>query len=454
MKALVLGMGKSGKASSTLLEKNGFEVIKVDDSLDEYSFSKGKLPSDLSFIVTSPAVDMNHKIIRLAKKQKIEVMGEMELASRICPCEILAVTGTNGKTTTTSLLGELMKTQFNTKVGGNIGVPLSEFVLDLKFSDRVVLEVSSFQLETIKTFKPHIACITNLSSDHLNRHKTMKNYIASKLNIFSNMTKADFAVLNADDNLLIKNVKKINATIYYFSTKKQVEGCFTENGFIYFKDNKQKITKICSTKCLKLVGEHNLSNALCAICMYILAGGDIKSIKDVLMHFSGVEHRLEYVASIGKVDFYNDSKATNPNSTIVAMNSFKKPTVLILGGSDKGIGFDEVFSNLPFNIKWILAMGEVKEQILKSAKKFKFESISVVNSLKEAVSEGYSLLSGKTGVVLLSPATASFDMFSNFEERGKFFVCAVKEKKLDEEQQTNSNKKGKTRKQKKVSIKN
>ena len=446
LKALVLGLGKSGESASKLLEDNGYEVIKVDDKLSKYNYKlEGKLPSDLSFIVVSPAVGLNHKIIKQAKKQKIEVIGELELSSRICTCDILAVTGTNGKTTTTTLLSKLCSTSFKTFVGGNIGIPLADFVGDTKFEDKVVLEVSSFQLETIKFFKPHIACVLNFSSDHLNRYKNLKNYIKTKLNIFKNMNSNDYAVLNADDAIVMKNVKNLSCKTYYFSTKKQVVGCFTENGIIYFKDNKNNITKICKTNCLKIVGDHNLSNALCAICMYVLAGGDVKRIKNVLTNFYGVEHRLQYVASLNKVDFYNDSKATNPQSTIVAINSFDCQVVLILGGSDKGFGFDEVFLNIPSNIIQILVMGEVKDKIIKSAKKFNFENIKVITSLKQGVNLGYSILKNKGGIVLLSPATASFDMFSNYEERGKFFVCAVKEKIKNETKQSKNKSKCKTK---------
>lgn len=436
MKALVLGLGRSGLATIKLLEKNGFEVYKFDDNIKEFKFGlKDRLPCDLSFIVLSPAVSLDNRLVKLAKKLKIEVVGELELSSRICPCDILAVTGTNGKTTTTTLLGELMKSEFKTWVGGNIGIPLAEFVSDVNFSDKVVLEVSSFQLETIKNFRPHVACLLNLSSDHINRHKSMKKYIEAKLKIFQNMNENDFAVLNADDGLVCKSLKNFRGNTYYFSTKNEVVGCFSKDGFIYFKDNKNITTKICSVSSVKIVGEHNLSNALCAICMFILAGGKIDKIKKVLEKFKGVDHRLQFVDSICRVDFYNDSKATNPNSTIVAMNSFSEPTVLILGGSDKGFGFDEVFSNMPNNIKAILVMGEVKDKILKSAKKYKFTNIYIVQSLKEAVSMGYELLKTSGGVVLLSPATASFDMFSNYAQRGKFFVCAVKEKKLNETKQ-------------------
>lgn len=450
MKALVLGLGKSGESASKLLEDNGYEVIKVDDKLSEYKYNlKGKLPKDLSFIVVSPAVSLNHEIIKQAKKQKIEVMGELELSSRICACDILAVTGTNGKTTTSTLLSNLCSSSFKTFVGGNIGIPFADFVKQTSFENKVVLEVSSFQLETIKFFKPHIACILNFSCDHLNRHKTLKNYIKAKLNIFKNMNHNDYAVLNADDELVMKNVKNIACQTYYFSIKKQVIGCFIENGIIYFKDNKNNITEICKTNCLKIVGNHNLSNALCAICMYILAGGNVKTIKSVLSQFYGVDHRLQYVASLNKVDFYNDSKATNPQSTIVAMNSFECNVVLILGGSDKGFGFEEVFLNMPANIVQILVIGEVKEKILKSAKEFNFENIKVISSLKQGINLGYSMLKDKGGVVLLSPATASFDMFSNYEERGKFFVCAVKEKIKNENKQS----KGKSKRKAKTKIK-
>jgi len=431
---LIVGKGKSGQSAAKLLTKHGLSVRVVDD---EDMLSDGEIDnlySGLSFVVVSPGISLESRWVTKARDHKIKVIGELELGYLYNNGRVLAVTGTNGKTTVTTLIGRLMETVGKTWVGGNIGIPFTQFCEKTKPSDNICLEVSSFQLETISSFHPHIAALTNITPDHLNRHKTMQKYANTKLKIFKNMAETDFAVINADSEIVMRKTDKIRPKRIFFSTKKEVLGCFSQGGNIYFNDGLKKIC-VAKTKNIKLVGEHNLSNVLCAVAMFILAGGNPQNVKAVLQKFYGVEHRIEFVAKKKGVRFYNDSKATNPDSTLVAVNSFSEPIVLLLGGSDKGFSFDELFAKLPDNVYKIIVFGEVKAKLILAAKKYA-RSVIEANSIKEAVKEAIAI-APKNSVVLFSPAAASFDMFSNFEERGRFFKLTVREK-LNENSQTKS----------------
>ena len=429
MKALIAGYGKSGQSAERFLKSKGYEVLVLDENvLNKTSFEKeeiDRLCEGLSFIVKSPGIPKDLMFFKEMCLRKIKVVGELELGVGSCLGDIVAVTGTNGKTTTVSLIGHLL-CGCNRPVflGGNIGVPITSFCDETTPDSISVLECSSFQLESTKKFHPKIAAILNLTPDHLNRHKTMKNYANCKFRITKNQTKDDYLLINADDEFLMKNQPKTNAKVYYFSTQKPVVGCYVKNGFIYFNDN-QKTKRIASAKNLKIVGEHNLSNVLCAVLAVWLELGD-KDLFDSLQTFTAVAHRIEFVKTVRRVDFYNDSKATNIDSTMSALKSFKKGINLILGGSDKGYDFDELFKRLPKNVKNIAVFGETKLKIEKSARKFKFENIYVCESLKASVYLLFEL--AKQGeVVLLSPACASFDCFKNYEERGDCFKKIVKE---------------------------
>jgi UDP-N-acetylmuramoylalanine--D-glutamate ligase len=429
MKTLIAGYGKSGKSAEKFLKLKGYEVFVLDDNtLNKTSFEKAELDrlfDGLSFIVKSPGVPKELMFFKEAALRKIKVVGEFELGACHCLGDIVAVTGTNGKTTTVSLIKHLLRyCKRPVFLGGNIGVPVTSFCDETTADSITVLESSSFQLEATKNFHPKIAAILNLSLDHLNRHKTIKNYAKCKFRITKNQTSSDFLLINADDEFLIKNHPKTNAQIYYFSTQKKVVGCYVQNGFIYFNDN-QKIKKIASAKNLKIVGEHNLSNVLCAVLAVWLETGEM-SLFQSLSEFTAVAHRIEFVKSVRQIDFYNDSKATNIGSTLSAIKSFKVGINLILGGSDKGYEFDELFQKMPNNVKNIAVFGETKLKIEKAAHKFKFDSIYVCDSLKASVCLLFEL--AKQGeVVLLSPACASFDCFKNYEERGDFFKKIVKE---------------------------
>ena len=429
MKVLILGNGVSGRAVGDLLEREGCEIeFAKREDLDAGHFEEkylDRLFKGLSFIVKSPGISPKIELINSAKKYKIKVVGEFEYATNKLVCDIIAVTGTNGKTTTVTLINHILSGIKNSVfIGGNIGIPVSNLVGNDKLNDIAVLECSSFQLENIKKFSPKISAILNISPDHLNRHKTMKNYTKFKFNITKNQTENEYLILNADDEFLMQNKPKTKAQIFFFSTKKCVKGCYIKRGCIYFNDN-QKEEKLVSLKGINLVGEHNLSNILCA-CLAVYLETKNKEILSSISTFTAVAHRIEFVKKINEISFYNDSKATNIQSTIVACKSFKNDIHLILGGSDKGYLFDELFKNLPKNVKNIAIFGETRHKIAFSAKKYGYCNYTICDSLEECTKYLYSI-SKPNDIVLLSPACASFDCFSNYKERGNFFKKIIGE---------------------------
>ncbi|MEG1582161.1 MAG: UDP-N-acetylmuramoyl-L-alanine--D-glutamate ligase [Clostridia bacterium] len=427
-KVLIIGKGKSGQASFKFLKNLGYKVSYIlsdKDYLDYSMEKKDKLLRDLSFIVPSPAVSLHSKLIQDALNLGIKVIDETELAFSFDYGTVLAITGSNGKTTTTTLTTKILQTESNCFSGGNIGVPYVRRVTEPH--DSIVLEMSSFQLEKTEKFKPHIAALLNISPDHLNHHAGMNEYINAKLKIFSNQTENDFAVLNYDDEFVRKIAPTLNAKVYFFSKNTIVRGCYIENDSIYFKDGSNS-TFIINDNELKLLGDHNKENYLCAVTMAMLFGISAENIRKVLKTFSAVNHRLKYVLSINGVQFYNDSKATNIASTIASMRAMVRPTTIILGGSDKGLEFDDLFKYAPPLIKGYVCMGEMREKLMLSAKKNNIINVWSAMNFEEAILRAYmSSVSGD--VVLLSPACASFDWFKDYEERGKFFVTTVREMK-------------------------
>lgn len=434
MKILILGSGLSGRAVADYLDSQNIDYIFAkNEDINSNDFNEEHLDNllgDIDFAVISPGIPCDNKLVFWIKQRKIALFGELEFGCSKIKNDIIAVTGTNGKTTTVSLIHFLLKDYLGgCSLGGNIGVPVTSLINKIKGEEIVVLETSSFQLETIKHFKPHIAVILNISEDHLNRHGTMKEYIKCKYKISKNLKTGDYLILNADDDYLLKNPPKTKATIYYFSTKHKVIGSYIKNNCIYFNDNIKEI-RLASLSGIKLKGEHNLSNILAGVLAVFLETRNTDLLKNI-SSFSGVEHRIEFVKSINGVDFYNDSKATNIASTLVAVKSFKNDINLILGGSDKGYGFDELFKNLPKNVKNIAIFGETKYKIASFIKKYKFENFYICDNLAQATKLLFSLSKPKD-VVLLSPACASFDFFTCFEERGNFFKKIVRELNYNE----------------------
>ena len=429
-KALIVGNGKSGKSASKFLKKLGYMTYVTDDDQKNLNklYYKDRFMKSLSLVVLSPGVSLSHRIVSIAKSYGIDTLCEFELGCLFCSCPLVMITGTNGKTTTTTLLGRLLyDDRFkNVYVGGNIGVPVTSFATKTTQDDIVVLEASSFQLESKKRTVAHVAAFLNIAPDHFSRHKSMENYIKAKMKIFDGQTSKDFAVINYDDKKLVSLVKDIKPQVYYFSIKEKVKGCFIDGDCIYFSDG-ISTDRIASIYDLKILGEHNLQNALCAVLIARLLGVRNETIRKALASFTGVSHRLEFVTDIDNVSFYNDSKSTNIASSIVAMNSMTANTTIILGGSDKGLEFDDLFLNANSNIKNFICIGETKNKLISTAEQYGISNVYEALTLKEAVDLAFSL--SKNGdCVLLSPACASFDMFSNYEERGKVFMNIVREK--------------------------
>ena len=435
MKAVIIGKGVSGKSAYKFLKSRGFKVIFANDKYINYDIKKHKkqidrLLSNLSFLVLSPGINPNCKLVQEAINRKIKIIGELELGAENLLGDIIAITGTNGKTTTVSLINFLLSSSnYSTFLGGNIGTAVTSFANETDVKSISILECSSYQLETINNFSPHISAILNVTEDHLSRHKTFENYMIAKQKIAINQTQKDYLLINADSDVLVQNIPKTQAKILYFSTKKKVLGCYIKNESIYFNDNKKE-TKLVSLKNIKLIGEHNKSNILCAVLAVYLQTQDKKLLKKI-SEFHGISHRIEFVKNINGISFYNDSKATNIDSTLVAINCFNKPINLIMGGSEKGYEFDNFFANLPNNVENIAIFGETKEKIANSAKKFHFNNIHKFNDLKSCVLSCFNLASPNS-IVLLSPACASFDQFKNYEERGNVFKKIVREISSDE----------------------
>ena len=434
MKVMIIGSGVSGLAvSDYLLSKNIECFFAKKEDVEASSFDENyinELLDEVGFVVISPGISLQNELIFQIKKKKIAFFSELEFGASKLKNDIIAVTGTNGKTTTVSLIFHMLR-QFSggSAVGGNIGIPVTSLINRLSGSEIVTLECSSFQLETVKNFKPHIAVILNITEDHLNRHKTMKEYVRCKYKITKNQTSSDYLILNADDEMIRKNPPKNKAKIVYFSTKKKVLGSYVKNGSIYFRDNEKEI-KLVSLSKINLKGEHNLSNILAGVTAVYLETGNVDLLKNI-ESFQGVEHRLEYVKTVRGVAFFNDSKATNIASCLVAVSSFSEPINLILGGSDKGYNFDELFKKLPKIVENIAIFGQTRSKIAFSAKKYNYKNYFTCDNLEQATKLLFD--KAKTGSVdLLSPACASFDFFANFEERGNFFKKIVEEIDLNE----------------------
>lgn len=440
---LVLGAAVTGIPTALELYNMGCNITLNDckplAQLDEYIHDLDnlsieiitgghpiELASNCDFIVISPGVPTDIPLVKEAKKLGKEVISEVELAYRMTQTPIAAITGTNGKTTTTALLGEIMKESGRkTFVVGNIGNPMIKEVKNALPEDLFVLEVSSFQLETTVHFRPKVSAILNITPDHLNRHKTLENYIDAKAMIFRNQKQEDYTVLNWDDEQTRKLSSLTNSKTLFFSRKDILdEGAYVENGYltISYKNKKERIIDI---KDIFIPGEHNLENALAASLMAYCLGVEAHTIQKVLKEFKGVEHRIEYVTEIDGVIYYNDSKGTNPDSSIKAIKTMTRPTILIAGGYDKGSDFDEFVSYFKGKVKALILLGETADKIKESAQRAGFYNIYKVSTMGEAVKKSKEL--AKPGdCVLLSPACASWDMFKNFEERGKVFKDAVR----------------------------
>ena len=442
-KALVCGMAKSGIAAAKLLKRLGAEVTlqdmkkREDISAEVLNLENegivlytGANPDDIAcdqdIIVLSPGIPCDLPFIAAAEAAGVSVISEVELAYSLTKCPITAITGTNGKTTTTTLTGEIMKAVYgNTAVVGNIGIPYSDEVERLTEKDWVVAEISSFQMEKAKEFHPHISAVLNITPDHLNRHKTMEVYIAMKERVFEKQTAEDFCILNHGDEACRKMADKTSAKVFFFSSSEKLEeGIYLDGENIEVRWNGINETLI-NVNDLQILGVHNHENVMAAAAMAICANIPLDTIRGVLKAFAGVAHRIEYVATVDGVDYYNDSKGTNVDASIRAVLAMKKPIVLIGGGYDKGSSFDEWTQLFPGRVKHLVLIGVTAPQVRASAEKYGFTAISDCETFKEAV----DLCREKAedgDCVLLSPACASWGMFDNYEQRGDMFKEQVR----------------------------
>ncbi|MGI5899317.1 MAG: UDP-N-acetylmuramoyl-L-alanine--D-glutamate ligase [Christensenellales bacterium] len=445
---LIIGMARSGIAAARLLLKAGAKVtvndIKtldkfngaLDDiiaagALDSLGIPPDSLVDESDMIVISPGVPMDLPFIQKARESGKEIIGELELASLFLKGMLVAVTGTNGKSTTVTLVGEIFKNAGKLSyVAGNIGLPFSDVVDGIKTEDVAVVEVSSFQLESIKSFRPHCAAVLNLREDHLNRHETMENYIAIKMRIFENQKSGDYAVLNYDDELIRANAKGFSAKKVWFSSTQKVSfGVWVEgDSIVYGSPGASRV--VCAVSDVLLPGRHNLENALAATAMAAVCGVQLPVIRHTLKTFSGIEHRIETVEEIAGVRYINDSKGTNVDATIAAVKAMDRPTVILLGGYDKHTDFGPLSRVVKgSSVRAAVLLGQTKEQIKTSLQENGFDEIEMAQGFEEAVLKAKDMaVFGEN--VLLSPACASFDMFKDFEERGRAFkeiVCRLKE---------------------------
>lgn len=433
-KAFVLGMARSGYEAAKLLAGKGYDVI-VNDAVTEQNAEQvkelqsmgvkivlGSHPDDLidntfEMIVKNPGISNNHKYIEKAYELNIPVINELELGFRYFPTgvTVIGVTGTNGKTTTTTIIYEILKKASKSVfLMGNIGYPVCSFVAQLKDNDIVVMEVSDHQLCNVLDFKTNISVLTNISEAHLDFHGSYDIYKSMKRRIFNHHTKSDTAILNLDDKEVLNLTNDIESTKKYFSFSSLDKlGCTIADGYIYYNND-----KIISLNEVKIKGKHNYENAMAAIVVVKELGVENDVIISVLKTFGGVEHRIEYVKTINNIEFYNDSKSTNIKSTQTALSSFTKPTILLLGGLDRGHSFDTLKEYLS-NVKLIVAFGEAKMRIEDFAKNCGIPC-KVASSLGEATEIAYNSAS-EGYVVLLSPACAAWDQFKDFEVRGNLF---------------------------------
>jgi UDP-N-acetylmuramoylalanine--D-glutamate ligase len=438
-RALVVGLGKSGVASALFMKAHGAQVTVSDTkSGDEL---RNEIPvlldhgitvetgghGDRTFhgqdlIVVSPGVPVDAPPLVHARSLGESVIGEIELAAQFLPGPVIAITGSNGKTTTTTLTGEIMAASgFPVLVGGNIGTPAISLAERAKAETIIVLEVSSFQLETIQTFRPKVAVVLNVTPDHLDRHGTFEIYADAKARIFENQQASDFAVLNADDPTCVAMGKRTRAQVFWFSRQKEVErGAWVRDGNIVFRDGSGQ-TDILQVSEIPLKGAHNLENVLAAVCAGVLMGCAPAKIRQAVQEFKAVEHRLEFVATIGGVDYYNDSKATNVDATVKALESFPANIHLILGGKDKGSPYTVLNELIRQRVKRIYTIGAAAAKI---ESQVKGAEIVHAETLENAIRKAHAVAQ-PGDVVLLAPACASFDQFKSYEHRGKVFKEVV-----------------------------
>jgi UDP-N-acetylmuramoylalanine--D-glutamate ligase len=439
-RVLVVGLGKSGVASALFLKAHGARVAVSDTKSGDELHNEIPVLLDhgitvetgghgertfrgQDLIVVSPGVPVDAAPLVQARSLGEPVIGEIELAAQFLPGPIVAITGSNGKTTTTTLTGEILTAGgIATLVGGNIGTPAISLAEQAKRETVIVLEVSSFQLETIQTFRPKIAVVLNVTPDHLDRHRTLELYVAAKQRIFENQRGDDFAVLNQDDPTCRAMAARSRAPVFWFSRQREVkQGAWVRDGNILFRQDEHQ-REIMQVAEIPLKGAHNLENVLAAVCASALMGCAPEKIRQAVRDFKAVEHRLEFVATIGGVDYYNDSKATNVDATIKALESFPSNLHLILGGKDKGSDYTVLNDLLRQRVKRVYTIGAAAAKI-----ESQIQGVELVHAetLENALRK-VNAAAQPGDVVLLAPACASFDQFKSYEHRGKVFKEIVR----------------------------
>lgn len=438
-KVLVAGAGISGIGAVKLLHAVGAETVLYDEKegllkeelknkLPEGSRTEivtGRLPEEmhkeLSLAVLSPGVPVDTSMVESLKSRKIPVWGEIELAYAYSKGKIAAITGTNGKTTTTTLVGQIMQEYYDdVYIVGNIGNPYTEIALDTKKDTVTVAEISSFQLETIDKFRPQVSAILNITPDHLNRHHSMENYIAVKERIAANQTKAEICVLNYEDPHTREFGRRCPARVIFFSSKRRLEeGIWLEGEDIFLSDT-GGTRRLMNIHELKLVGMCNVENVMAAIAIALSMGVPMNNILNTVRSFKAVEHRIEFVATKNGVDYYNDSKGTNPDAAIQGIKAMSKPTILIGGGYDKQSEYDEWIEAFEGKVKCFVLIGQTADKIEECAKKHGIKNIIKTETFEEAL-KTCTKEAVPGDAVLLSPACASWGMFPNYEIRGKTF---------------------------------
>ena len=442
-RVLIVGLGNSGKAAVQAMVKLGAVVSVQDNKTEEdidpqlLTFLKDKSvkcylgcqPEDMSsfdMMILSPGVSPELDFIKTARDSGVEITGELEIAYRIGNGRYVAITGTNGKTTTTTLVGEIYKAaDKKTYVVGNIGVAVISKALTAEEDSWLITETSSFQLETIKDFRPQVSAILNLTPDHMDRHKTMENYGNAKAQVFINQTPDQYCVMNYDDKECFKLSEKCNARIVPFSRLEELDfGAYVKDDTLVIKNEDGEVVEICRADELKIPGSHNLENALAAAAIAYFGGINPDIIAKVLRQFNGVEHRIELCNEIDGVRFVNDSKGTNPDAAIKAIEAMKENIILIAGGYDKNSSFDEFAEAFDGRVKALILLGKTASKIKAAAENAGFTNTVILKDMEACVREAYRIAE-PGDVVLLSPACASWDMYTSFEQRGRHFKSCV-----------------------------
>ena len=441
---LVVGTGISGIAATELLVKQNINTVLFDGNTNldtEKLYAKSELlrqvplvlgeltetqMDEIDVVVLSPGVPTDLPMVNKMREKGIVIWGEIELAYYFAKGRIVAITGTNGKTTTTALTGEIMSNYFaDVKVVGNIGIPYTSVALDTKVDTVTVAEMSSFQLETIHDFKPVVSAILNITPDHLDRHHTMEAYISAKADVTKNQTNEQVCVLNYEDEVLREFAATCPAKVVFFSSKRKLtEGFYyADKEIFYAKDGVDEL--VVHVDELNILGEHNYENVMAATAMAMSVGVPMESIREVLRRFQAVEHRIEYVTEKRGVRFYNDSKGTNPDAAIKAIKAMNRPTYLIGGGYDKQSEYDEWIESFDGKVKELVLIGQTAEKIRDCAHQHGFMNTIIFETFEEAIRYCYNQ-STAGDAVLLSPACASWGMFVNYEERGRIFKEIVR----------------------------